>query len=172
MMSDAVLVLNAGSSSIKFGLFDISGIDPRLFCKGLLDEHESKPGITVTDAAGNRLLEKRRAPADSDGDALLADILDWSSDYLAGGRLAAIGHRVVHGGRNLHGPTEVTDETIETMTAPTPLAPLHQPRCLSLPVAGRLRHETAILLSYGHDLAALTPKLLKLIWINTKSRSA
>jgi acetate kinase len=131
MMSDAVLVLNAGSSSIKFGLFDISGTDPRLLGKGLLDEHEAKPGITVTDAAGNRLFEKRRAPADSGGEVLLADILDWSSDHLAGGTLAAIGHRVVHGGRNLHGPIEVTDETIEAMTALTPLAPLHQPRCLS-----------------------------------------
>jgi acetate kinase len=52
MMSDAVLVLNAGSSSIKFGLFDISETEPRLLCKGLLDEHEAKPGFAVTDAAG------------------------------------------------------------------------------------------------------------------------
>jgi acetate kinase len=102
-----------------------------LLGKGLIDEHEAKPGITVTDAAGNCLFEKRRAPADNDGEALLVDILDWSSDYLADGRLAAIGHRVVHGGRNLHEPTEVTDETIEAMTALTPPAPLHHPRCLS-----------------------------------------
>ena len=100
MMSDAVLVLNAGSSSIKFGLFDISGTEPRLLCKGLLDEHEAKPGFTVTDAAGNHLFEKRRAPADDNGEALLADILNWSSDYLAGGTLVAVGHRVVHGGRD------------------------------------------------------------------------
>ncbi|MBR1282899.1 acetate/propionate family kinase [Bradyrhizobium sp. AUGA SZCCT0177] len=130
-MSDAVLVLNAGSSSIKFGLFDISGAEPRLLCKGLLDEHEDKPGFTVTDAAGNHLSEKRRAPADNNGDALLADILDWSNDNLAGGTLAAIGHRVVHGGRDFDGPAEVTDKTIDAMAALTPLAPLHQPRCLS-----------------------------------------
>ena len=60
MMTDAVLVLNAGSSSIKFGLFDISESDPRLLCKGLLDEHQAKPGFTVTDAAGNHLFEKGR----------------------------------------------------------------------------------------------------------------
>ena len=130
MMSDAVLVLNAGSSSIKFGLFDISGTLPGLLCRGLLDEHEAKPGFTVTDAAGNQLFEKRRAPADAMVDAPLADILDWSNDYLAGGTLA-IGHRVVHGGRDFHGPTEVTDRTLEAMAALTPLAPLHQPRCLS-----------------------------------------
>ena len=131
MMSDAVLVLNAGSSSIKFGLFDISGTEPRLLCKGLLDEHEAKPGFTVTDAAGNHLFERRRAPADDKLDAPLADILNWSSGHLAGGTLAAIGHRVVHGGHSFHGPTEVTDATIEAMAALTPLAPLHQPRCLS-----------------------------------------
>jgi acetate kinase len=131
MMSDAVLVLNAGSSSIKFGLFDISGTGPRLLCKGVLDEHDAKPGFTVTDAAGNHLFEKRRAPADNNGDTLLADILNWSSDYLAGGTLVAVGHRVVHGGRDFDDPTEVTDKTIEAMAALTPLAPLHQPRCLS-----------------------------------------
>jgi acetate kinase len=131
MMSDAILVLNAGSSSIKFGLFDVSGIEPRLLGKGLLDEHEAKPGVTVTGAAGNHLFEKRRAPADNNADALLADILDWSNDSLASGTLVAIGHRVVHGGRDFNGPAEVTDNTIEKMAALTPLAPLHQPRCLS-----------------------------------------
>jgi acetate kinase len=130
-MSDAVLVLNAGSSSIKFGLFDISGTAPRLLGKGLLDEHEVNPGFTVTDAAGNHLFEKRRAPANDSVDAPLADILNWSSEHLAGGTLAGIGHRVVHGGREFDGPAEVTDNTIEKMAALTPLAPLHQPRCLS-----------------------------------------
>ena len=91
MMSDAVLVLNAGSSSIKFGLFDISGTEPRLLYKGLLDEDEAKPSFTVTDAAGNHLFEKRLAPVDDNGEALLADVLNWSNDYLTGGTLAAIG---------------------------------------------------------------------------------
>jgi acetate kinase len=131
MMSDALLVLNAGSSSIKFGLFDISGTEPRSLCKGLLDEHEAKPGFTVTDAAGNDLFEKRRAQANNTSDALVADVLNWSNDYLPGDTLVAVGHRVVHGGRDFDGPTEVTDKTIEAMAALIPLAPLHQPRCLS-----------------------------------------
>jgi acetate kinase len=130
-MSDAVLVLNSGSSSIKFGLFDISSTEPRLLCKGLLDEHEVKPGFTVTDASGNHLFENRRAAADNDSEALLADIFDWTNDYLAGGTLLAVGHRVVHGGRDFDRPVKVTDITLEAMAALTPLAPLHQPRCLS-----------------------------------------
>jgi acetate kinase len=130
-MSDAILVLNSGSSSIKFGLFDISSTEPRLLCKGLLDEHEAKPGLTVTDASGNHLFENRRAAADNDSEALLADIFNWSNDYLAGGTLLAVGHRVVHGGRDFDRPVKVTDITLEAMAALTPLAPLHQPRCLS-----------------------------------------
>jgi acetate kinase len=130
-MSDAVLVLNSGSSSIKFGLFDISSTEPRLLCKGLLDEHEVKPGFTVTDASGNHLFENRRAAADNDSEALLADIFDWTNDYLAGGTLLAVGHRVVHGGRDFDRPVKVTAITLEAMAALTPLAPLHQPRCLS-----------------------------------------
>ena len=131
MMTDAVLVLNAGSSSIKFGLFDISESDPRLLCKGLLDEHRAKPGFTVTDAAGNPLFEKGGPSSEHSENAPIAGILNWSSDFLAGGTLAAVGHRVVHGGRDFDGPAEVTDKTIEAMTALTALAPLHQPRCLS-----------------------------------------
>jgi acetate kinase len=130
-MSDAILVLNSGSSSIKFGLFDISSTEPRLLCKGLLDEHEVKPGFTVTDASGNHLFENLRAAADNDSEALLADIFDWTNDYLAGGTLLAVGHRVVHGGRDFDRPVKVTAITLEAMAALTPLAPLHQPRCLS-----------------------------------------
>src|ERR1700682_4692662 len=55
IMSDAILVLNSGSSSIKFGLFDISRAEPVLLCKGLLDEHDAAPRFAVTDASGNSL---------------------------------------------------------------------------------------------------------------------
>ena len=130
-MSDAVLVLNAGSSSIKFGLFDISRTEPDLLCKGLLDEHDAKPRLTVTDRSGQNLFEKHHSGDDTDSAALLADILVWIDDYLAGGSLVAVGHRVVHGGRDFVAPVEVTDGIIEALDALTPLAPLHQPRCLS-----------------------------------------
>ena len=129
-MSDAILVLNSGSSSVKFGLFDISA-EPVLLCKGLLDEHDAAPRFAVTDASGNGLFEKSRPAGDEDGDGLLIDILDWIEAYLAGGKLLAVGHRVVHGGREFSGAVEVTAAVIEALAALTPLAPLHQPRCLS-----------------------------------------
>ncbi len=65
-MSDAVLVLNAGSSTIKFGLFDIAPSEPELKCKGLLDEQAKAPRIVVTDASGKDLFEKHR-PAGEQG---------------------------------------------------------------------------------------------------------
>src|SRR5882757_4206802 len=126
IMSNAVLVLNAGSSSIKFGLFDISRTEPDLLCKGLLDERDAKRRLTVTDPSGNDLFEKHRAADDNDEAALLADIFDWINDYLAGGSLLAVGHRVVHGGRDFVVPVEVSEAILEALAALTPLAPLHQ----------------------------------------------
>jgi acetate kinase len=130
-MSDAVLVLNSGSSSIKFAVFELSAAEPALICKGLLDEHEVAPRLIVTDAHGKALFEKRRAADDKDGNGLFADILDWLDRELAGRTLAAVGHRVVHGGRDFTGPVEITEARIVALEALTPLAPLHQPRCLS-----------------------------------------
>lgn len=130
-MSDAVLVLNAGSSSIKFGLFDISAGEPALTCRGMLDEQEKAPRIVATDASGKQLFEKRRPAGDGESNGLLADIFAWVEDYLAGDRLAAVGHRVVHGGRDFSRPVVITDQILAALELLTPLAPLHQPRCLA-----------------------------------------
>jgi acetate kinase len=130
-MPDAVLILNSGSSSIKFAVFDISGDEPAALCNGLLDEHEAAPRLIVNDPSGNRLHETRRSAADKDGNGLFIDILAWLDRFLAGSTLAAVGHRVVHGGRDFVEPTDITDARIAALDALTPLAPLHQPRCLS-----------------------------------------
>jgi len=158
-MSDAILVLNSGSSSIKFGLFDISRTEPDLLCKGLLDEHDAAPRLAVTDTSGNNLFEKRSDAADDDGKALLTAILDWINDYLAGGTLLAVGHRVVHGGRDFVAPVEVTEAILEALAALTPLAPLHQPHCLS-PIRAikslrpRLKQIACFDTAFHHGLAA------------------
>ncbi|QOZ28489.1 acetate kinase [Bradyrhizobium sp. CCBAU 51753] len=130
-MSDSVLVLNAGSSSIKFGLFDIAPAEPKLQCRGLLDEQEKAPRIVMSDASGKQLFEKRRASGSSRDNGLFSDVFAWIEDYLAGGRLAAVGHRIVHGGRAFHRPVVITGQTVAALEALTPLAPLHQPRCLA-----------------------------------------
>jgi acetate kinase len=130
-MSDAVLVLNSGSSSIKFAAFETNADEPSLLCKGLLDEHEAAPRLTVNDPSGKKLHETRSAAGDKDGNGLFVDILAWLDRYLDGRTLAAAGHRVVHGGHDFVDPVEITDARITALDALTPLAPLHQPRCLS-----------------------------------------
>jgi acetate kinase len=130
-MADAVLVLNSGSSSIKFAVFDLSANEPALICEGLLDEHEAAPRLIVNDPSGKKLHETHRSATDKVGDGLFVDILTWLDHFLARGALAAVGHRVVHGGRDFVDPVEITEARIEALNALTPLAPLHQPRCLS-----------------------------------------
>jgi acetate kinase len=130
-MSDAILVLNAGSSSIKFALFDVSGQgDPRLSYKGLLDEDEVDPRLTVKDPAGQLLFERRHANMENAGPGLLGEIINWIEGQ-GGHALMAIGHRVVHGGRDFIAPVRITGRIMEALDALTPLAPLHQPRCLA-----------------------------------------
>jgi acetate kinase len=127
----SVLVLNSGSSSIKFGLFDISAAEPVLLCSGLLDEHEAKPRLAVKSPAGQVLFEKRREASDTDSGHLFADVLGFIEDHFGKGHLGAVGHRIVHGGPDYSGPVELTEEVTAKLEALTPLAPLHQPRCLA-----------------------------------------
>ena len=129
--SASVLVLNSGSSSIKFGLFEISAAEPALLCKGQLDEHEAKPRLVVKSAAGEDLFEKRRDETDADGGHLFADVLAFIEDRFGQHHLRAAGHRIVHGGPVYSGPVALTDDVIAKLEALTPLAPLHQPRCLA-----------------------------------------
>jgi acetate kinase len=129
--SDAVLVLNSGSSSIKFGLFEISASGPVLTCRGQIDEHETKPRLVVVDPEGKSLFERQRPDADANSDNLFADVLTWIEKFLGDRRLRAVGHRIVHGGPDYSGPVALTEDVYARLEALTPLAPLHQPRCLA-----------------------------------------
>ncbi|AWL99815.1 acetate/propionate family kinase [Bradyrhizobium amphicarpaeae] len=148
---EAVLVLNSGSSSIKFGLFDISAAVPALLCNGLLDEHETRPRLVVKSPAGESLFEKQRAASDTDGGHLFADVLAFIEDQFGNHRLRAAGHRIVHGGPDHSGPVELTDEVGAKLERLTPLAPLHQPRCLA-PV---------------HTISAIRPELTQIACFDT-----
>jgi acetate kinase len=149
--SDAVLVLNAGSSSIKFGLFESSATEPVLLCKGLLDEHEAKPRLVVKSPAGEDLFEMRTEASDADSYHLFADVLGFIEARFGDHRLRAVGHRIVHGGPDYSGPVELTDDVYAKLEALTPLAPLHQPRCLA-PV---------------HTITAIRPALTQIACFDT-----
>ena len=98
--TDAVLALNAGSSSLKFALFARAadgGI--AALCKGGIEGIGDAPHFIARDARGATLAERRWPDgAAHSHESLLGDLLEWTQDYLGPAALVAVGHRVVHGG--------------------------------------------------------------------------
>lgn len=130
-MTDAVLALNAGSSSLKLALFEAGAGDPqpgepRPVFRGGIEGIGAEPRLLVRDA-DDATIEDRRWPEGTPHGQLLHDLLDWTGGRLGGRPLAAIGHRVVHGGSTFTGPVRVDDAVLAAIEALTPLAPLHQP---------------------------------------------
>src|SRR5689334_21544536 len=113
-MSRAILVVNAGWSSLKFSLYrhDIAG-DLTQSAKGQVEGIGAAPHFVAADASGRVIGEQRwSAGADMgiDGFFLLLD--RWSLDHLGDDRLIAAGHRVVHGGTAFGSPVLVDDEIL------------------------------------------------------------
>ncbi len=133
-MPDAILTLNAGSSSLKFAVFEI-GPGERLtaMVRGVLDGIGSRPHLAARDAAGTDLAHESQ-PDDQASDsheALLGWLMQWVGEHLGRGVLVAVGHRVVHGGRDFTGPVRLTADAVADLDRLTPLAPLHQPHSLA-----------------------------------------
>ncbi len=132
-MTDAVLALNAGSSSIKFALFEV-GPSGRLdrASQGQIEGIGTTPHFIARNPAGVTLAEQRLPNgADRLHEALLGDLLAWVEGHLGTAALVAVGHRVVHGGRDYAAPVRLDDSVIAALEGLTPLAPLHQPHSLS-----------------------------------------
>lgn len=128
---DAVLVLNAGSSSIKFGVFDCSAGEPtrRAVAAGEVAGIGAADGID----GGMTFSVDGGAPrkiACTEGDpyrAALTPIVEWLRERGPRVRLAAVAHRVVHGGRDYAAPIVADEKTLRALRTLIPLAPLHQP---------------------------------------------
>lgn len=131
-MSRAIISLNAGSSSIKFGLFALEAPGPVRTAAGKLEGVGLSPRLTIRDAGGGLLLDRTWAGGgDLTHEALFEEIFSWASDHLEGREIAAIGHRVVHGGSRYAAPVVVDDEVLAELDTLSPLAPLHQPHNLA-----------------------------------------
>jgi acetate kinase len=125
-MTRAVLTLNAGSSSLKVALFPLDGDTP--LASGIADRIGPEATLTLKDAAGAPILAA--GDLTSHTGALAAVIAAFRGRW-PGLDLAAIGHRVVHGGIDRTGPEKVTDALLADLTALAPFAPLHQPHNLA-----------------------------------------
>jgi len=129
-VDDCIVVVNAGSSSIKFALHDaLSPFDVRW--RGLIEGIGTGPHLRLRDAAGATKLE-RRWPSDGfDHAAGVREMLALGPEVMGGMRATAVGHRVVHGGTEFAGPVLVEPDAIARLEALCPLAPLHQPHNLA-----------------------------------------
>ncbi len=131
-MMDDILVLNAGSSSLKFALFDVNGRDPVPHARGQIEALGTSPHLILRSGAGDKL-EDRLVPKDETRahDLALQHILDTLKTHFPRTQVSAVGHRVVHGGPRFAEPVELTRDVIAELEGLIPLAPLHQPHNLS-----------------------------------------
>ena len=131
-MTDAILVLNAGSSSIKFSLFLAHTDQLQLRLRGQIEGLYTAPRFVAKDVAGATLREHKwnegtRLGHDGAIDYLIGFLLEYREEL----RLIAVGHRVVHGGIKFSEPTLVNAEVLGSLEKLIPLAPLHQPHNLA-----------------------------------------
>ena len=133
-MSNALLVLNAGSSSLKASLFRLeSGKDNLpLHCRALAERLGGEGQLTLT-AADGTALRRLPLPTPSRHADAVALLMGWIEELYPDLTIRAIGHRVVHGGDLYTGPTLLDEQTLKTLRSFIPLAPLHQPHNLQAP---------------------------------------
>lgn len=148
-MAEAILVFNAGSSSIKFAIY-AAGSDAQslaLLYRGQIDGIGHHAHFTVRDADDASRVDENVTAASHE--EALASLLDWIDGHGTGLEFIAAGHRVVHGGVAFQQPVVVTDEVIHQLEALVPLAPLHQPYNLAAMVAlGRLEPKLVQIASF------------------------
>jgi acetate kinase len=131
-MTETILVVNAGSSSIKFQLFDVGAYDQlKRRLRGQIEGVGTRPRL-VANVKGGTLVEETWPKADvSDVPAALDKVITFLRKQIGGSLPAAVGHRVVHGGPDYSEPIVITDEVVRRLERFVPLAPLHQPNNLA-----------------------------------------
>jgi acetate kinase len=125
-MDDYALVLNAGSSSLKFCVFQRpKGQNWRLEARGQIEGIGTLPRLSVKDANGESLAQQDVKV--NDGGEAVEALAAWLRSKYGGSKVLGVGHRVVHGGARFKGPTILNEQVLEELRELIPLAPLHQP---------------------------------------------
>jgi acetate kinase len=127
-MDDYAVVLNAGSSSLKFCIYRRPEIEAwRMEARGQIEGIGTSPRFSVKDGAGRMVDERQLDKTVLDARTALDSLAGWLRARYGGARVVGVGHRVVHGGATFVGPTIVTPQVLEELRTLVPLAPLHQP---------------------------------------------
>ncbi len=133
-MNKYLLVINAGSSSIKFTVYQKDVLTGQLVtdAAGQIDGIGSQPGFMVRSAEGVSLMERMLSDDETHNHTEAINIiLSWLWEYFGNGTLLAVGHRVVHGGQTYSAPVLIDATVLAKLETLIPLAPLHQPHNLA-----------------------------------------
>ncbi len=131
-MNDYALVLNAGSSSLKFCVYCRPEASKwRLEGRGQIEGIGTSPRMKARDVGAGVEVDEKLGADVSDGRKALDALSQWLRSQYGGSRVLGVGHRVVHGGPRYAGPVIVTPEILAELHRLTPLAPLHQPHNLA-----------------------------------------
>jgi acetate kinase len=127
-MHDYALVLNAGSSSLKFCVYSRSEVEQwRLESRGQIEGVGTSPRFTARDATSGILIDHKLDAKVRDGIHALDTLVVWLRTMYKGAQMVGVGHRVVHGGTRYARPTVVTPQVLAELYCLVPFAPLHQP---------------------------------------------
>lgn len=126
-----LLTFNAGSSTVKIGLFELSPDGPVRIARGVIDFRHDPLTLRVSEDE-QRIEAALEARPDADLSGILSETFAVLSRHFDLGEVTAVGHRVVHGGDRFTGPVRLDRESIAAIDALTVLAPLHQPQSLRL----------------------------------------
>jgi acetate kinase len=128
-MREAIVVFNAGSTSLKFGAYgvDAAGAAP-LLCRGHVDGLDGDPDFAVKDAAGKPLGAHAWGKGHAiDHGAALRFVITWLEANLAGAKVVAAGHRIVLGGTRFEAPALIDAEVLDYLDSLVAMEPSHQP---------------------------------------------
>ncbi len=132
-MGQAIIVLNAGSSSLKFSVYAVADPKLDLIAHGQIEGLETAPRFTAKDHNGNSLADAKLPVGQDFGHPqAFSHIANWIEEHYASQySTTGIGHRIVHGGAKFKAPTRINSEVISELEKLIPLAPLHQPHNLA-----------------------------------------
>jgi acetate kinase len=132
VVSDAIVVVNAGSSSLKFSVFVQKGDDLDLTVRGQAEGLSTAPRFVAKDASGEVISTRTWGEGTKlSHDSALEHIVSFLREHAQGLSLKGIGHRVVHGGLKYAQPVRLDGTVLKDLEQFIPLAPLHQPHNLT-----------------------------------------
>jgi len=143
-VNQLALVLNSGSSSLKFAVFHTAAAGGwPLAARGNIEGIGTAPNMSVRDGAGRAMATPELGSGVTDAGAALELVFEWLSSSFRDARLVGVGHRVVHGGPRHAGPVIVTPQVLAELRELVPFAPLHQPYNLA-GIEAVARHRPAV----------------------------